>query len=77
MTPTDPIDAFILLGALVGMFGLPLLGLLAVAEWAVARYNKRRRLDARPRPERDSLGDDWRDSIAHLFPNTQQRRETR
>lgn len=76
MTPTDPIDAFILLCLCVAMFGLPLLAFLAMAEWAVVRYNRRRRLDARPRPERDSLGDDWRDPVAHLFPTTNQRRET-
>lgn len=75
--PTDPIDAFVLLCAFVGVFGLPMLGLLAIAEWAVVRYNKRRRLDNRPRPERDPLGDDWRDSVAHLFPTTtNERRET-
>lgn len=77
MTPTGPIDAFILLCLFVGMFGLPLVGLLALAEWAVGRYNRRRRLEGRPRPQTERLlGDDWRDSVAHLFPTTNQRRET-
>lgn len=77
MTPTDPIDAFVLLAAFAGMFGLPMLGVIALLEWLLVKDDKQPRAERLSDYERDLLGDDWRDSIAHLFPDTNERREIR
>lgn len=79
--PTDPVDAILFTAILVGVIGLPALGLMALLE----------RLTGPPTPpkpgprigkrideeERQLLGDDWRESVNHLFPTTHKRQETR
>jgi trans-aconitate methyltransferase len=71
MTPADPIEAFMFLGGFVAVFGLPLLGVLAFVEWLLGPPAELpMRLDRLDEHERDLLGDDWRDSVAHLFPIT-------
>lgn len=79
--PTDPVDAIMFTAILVGGIGLPALGIMAFLERLASP-------PAPPKPgpragkqidpeERELLGDDWRESVKHLFPTTHDRQETR
>lgn len=68
MTPADPIEAFVWMAALIGMFGLPLLLVAAAIEWLVERTAPRTpppRAEERVSSEELALlGEDWRDNVA-------------